>query len=156
MLGDAVQFITSDTAASGVRCRLTEPLDWQEPQRPAAQSLQDPFGQYSHGRMSRLPLHTPRDGGLTASLCCPLCLQIVPRTQNHVHTCVSSVSPWVLFPSPFNVTSGSCFLEDSSTYLFSLTTWPLKSHTGLQSSESSVPCTGPTSQEMLKQLLAVT
>lgn len=113
------------------------------------------FVQYSHEEMSKFPLHTSSDGGLIASPCNPLCLEIILLVRNHSQICFLIISPhltlfssWVL---PFNAMFASCFLEVYRLYLFSQTTWPLGSCTGLHFSESPVPCAGLISQEVLKQ-----
>lgn len=51
------------------------------------------FVQYSHEEMSKFPLHTSSDGGLIASPCNPLCLEIILLVGNHSQICFRIISP---------------------------------------------------------------
>lgn len=60
------------------------------------------FEQHSHEGMSRLPLHTSSDEGLTASSCNPPCLELVLLVRNHSQICLLISSPYgPCFPPGF-------------------------------------------------------
>ena len=52
------------------------------------QLLLGPFVLYPHGEMSRLLLHTSSDGGLTAVLCDPVCLETILFVRDRFQICL--------------------------------------------------------------------